>query len=206
MRGWLRLHPAKTRLIRFGRHAAKQRESRGEGKPETFDFLGFTHFCTRSHKWGSFVIGRKTIRKRMRAKLKAIKTELRKRMHDPVAETGAWVKQMLQGIRTTTPSRVITRACGGSAIRCGGPGSGRFGDEARRPTSPGSASSASSIASFRQSRHYIRCPVTVSTPKPEGGARCVSSARRDLGGGRGPILVPTATLGLKFDLDQQAIW
>ena len=61
--------------------------------------------------------------------------------------------------------------------------------------SPGSASPASSIASFRQSRHYTRCPATVSTPKPEGGARCVSSARRDLGGGRGAILVPTATIG-----------
>jgi hypothetical protein len=92
----LALHPHKTRLIRFGRHAAKQRERRGGGKPETFDFLGFTHFCTRSYKWGSFVIGRKTIKKRMRA-LKVIKTELRKRMHDPVAQTGAWVKQMLQG-------------------------------------------------------------------------------------------------------------
>src|SRR6267143_1998332 len=65
----LALHPDKTRLIRFGRHAAKQREKLGEGKPETFDFLGFTHFCTRSRKWGSFVIGRKTIKKRMRAKL-----------------------------------------------------------------------------------------------------------------------------------------
>ena len=63
----LALHPDKTRLIRFGRHAAKQREKLGEGKPETFDFLGFTHFCTRSRKWGSFVIGRKTIKKRMRA-------------------------------------------------------------------------------------------------------------------------------------------
>jgi RNA-directed DNA polymerase len=93
----LALHPDKTRLIRFGRHAAKQRASLGEGKPETFDFLGFTHFCTQSRKWGSFVIGRKTIKKRMRAKLKAIKVELRKRMHDPIAETGAWVKQMLQG-------------------------------------------------------------------------------------------------------------
>ena len=93
----LALHPDKTRLIRFGRHAAKQRERRGERKPETFDFLGFTHFCTRSRKWGSFIIGRKTIRKRMRAKLKTIKMELRKRMHDPVAKTGAWVKQMLQG-------------------------------------------------------------------------------------------------------------
>src|SRR5438105_5103807 len=93
----LALHPAKTRLIRFGRHAAKQREKLGEGKPETFDFLGFTHFCTRSRKWGSFVIGRKTIKKRMRAKLLAIKIELRRIMHDPIATTGAWVKRMLQG-------------------------------------------------------------------------------------------------------------
>jgi RNA-directed DNA polymerase len=91
------LHPDKTRLIRFGRNAAKQRARLGEGKPETFDFLGFTHFCTRSRKWGSFVVGRKTIKKRMRSKLKAIKVELRKCMHDPIAKTGAWVKQMLQG-------------------------------------------------------------------------------------------------------------
>jgi RNA-directed DNA polymerase len=93
----LALHPDKTRLIRFGRQAAKQRASLGEGKPETFDFLGFTHFCTRSRTWGTFVIGRKTIKKRMRAKLKAIKVELRKRMHDPIAKTGEWVQQMLQG-------------------------------------------------------------------------------------------------------------
>ena len=88
----LALHPDKTRLIRFGRHAAKQREKLGEGKPETFDFLGFTHFCTRSRKWGSFVIGRKTIKKRMRAKLLAIKMELRKNMHDPIAKTG-WLDE-----------------------------------------------------------------------------------------------------------------
>jgi RNA-directed DNA polymerase len=93
----LALHPDKTRLIRFGRHATKQREKLGEGKPETFDFLGFTHFCTRSRKWGSFVIGRKTIKKRMRAKLLAVKIELRRKMHDPIAKTGAWVKQMLKG-------------------------------------------------------------------------------------------------------------
>ena len=75
----LALHPDKT----------KQRMERGEGKPETFDFLGFTHFCTRSRKWGSFVIGRKTIKKRMVRKLQAIKMELRRRMHDPIAKTGA---------------------------------------------------------------------------------------------------------------------
>jgi RNA-directed DNA polymerase len=87
----LALHPDKTRLIRFGRHAAKQREKLGEGKPETFDFLGFTHFCTRSRKWGSFVIGRKTIKKRMRAKLLVIKMELRRIMQCPREEPGALV-------------------------------------------------------------------------------------------------------------------
>jgi hypothetical protein len=76
---------------------SRSRRSCAEGKPETFDFLGFTHFCTRSRKWSSFVIGRKTIKKRMRAKLLAIKIELRRTMHDPIATTGAWVKQMLQG-------------------------------------------------------------------------------------------------------------
>jgi RNA-directed DNA polymerase len=86
-----------TRLIRFGRNAAKQREELGEGRPEPFDFLGFTHFCTRSRKWGSFVIGRKTIKKRMLKQLQAVKIELRKRMHDPIAKTGAWLKQMLKG-------------------------------------------------------------------------------------------------------------
>jgi hypothetical protein len=93
----LALHPAKTRLIRFGRHAAQQREKRGEGKPETFDFLGFTHFCTRSRKYGSIVIGRKTIKKRMRATLQTIKMEPRKRLHDPTAKTGAWVYSVLKG-------------------------------------------------------------------------------------------------------------
>ena len=93
----LTLHPEKTRLIRFGRHAAKQRAERGEGKPEVFDFLGFTHYCTTSRKWGSFVIGRKTIKKRMLRTLEAVKVELRKRMHDPVVKTGAWVWQVLNG-------------------------------------------------------------------------------------------------------------
>ena len=93
----LALHPTKTRLIRFGRHAAKQRQKRGEGKPETFDFLGFPHFCTRSRKWGSFVIGRKTIKKTMVRQLQAVKMELRKRMHDPIVNTGAWVTKCCKG-------------------------------------------------------------------------------------------------------------
>ena len=93
----LALHPDKTRLIRFGRHAAEQRRRLGQGKPETFDFLGFTHFCTRSRITSVFVIGRKTIKKRMRAQLQAIKVELRRRWHDPIAVTGAWLNRVLIG-------------------------------------------------------------------------------------------------------------
>jgi len=93
----LALHPDKTRLIRFGRYAAEDRRKLGLGKPETFDFLGFTHFCTRSWVTGAFVIGRKTIKKRMRAQLQAIKVALRRRWHDPIAKTGAWLNKVLTG-------------------------------------------------------------------------------------------------------------
>ena len=93
----LRLHPDKTRLIRFGRTAISDRKRLGERKPETFDFLGFTHFCTQSRKNGAFVIGRKTIKKRMRATLLAVKNELRKRWHDPLSTTGQWIRKVLVG-------------------------------------------------------------------------------------------------------------
>jgi RNA-directed DNA polymerase len=92
----LELHPDKTRLVEFGRFAERNREQRGEGKPESFDFLGFTHISGKSSK-GYFTVRRQTIRKRMRKKLKEIKEQLRRRMHDPVAETGKWLKQVVQG-------------------------------------------------------------------------------------------------------------
>ena len=93
----LALHPGKTQLIRFGRYAVGQCRARGEGNPVTFDFLGFTHYCTTSRKGEWFVIGRKTVKKRMRAQLRAIKDELRKRLHAPVAEVGAWLNRVLRG-------------------------------------------------------------------------------------------------------------
>ena len=93
----LTLHPEKTRLIQFGRRAITDRKRQGLGKPETFDFLGFTHFCTTSRTRGWFVIGRKTIRKRMRAQLQFIKQELRRRLHDSIYETGMWLRRVLQG-------------------------------------------------------------------------------------------------------------
>jgi len=93
----LKLHPEKTRLIQFGRRAINDRKRQGLGKPETFDFLGFTHFCTTSRTQGWFVIGRKTIKKRMRARLQFIKQELRRRLHASIYETGMWLRRVLQG-------------------------------------------------------------------------------------------------------------
>ena len=92
----LELHPDKTRRIEFGRFAEENRRRRGEGKPETFDFLGFTHISGKN-RVGRFTVRRKTIRKRMRAKLHEVKQQLRERMHDPVRQTGQWLKSIMQG-------------------------------------------------------------------------------------------------------------
>jgi RNA-directed DNA polymerase len=92
----LQLHPDKTRLIEFGRHAAAGRARRGLGKPETFNFLGFTFICGRSRR-GSFLLKRKSRRDRVRAKLKEIKEELRRRMHQPIPEQGNWLAQVIRG-------------------------------------------------------------------------------------------------------------
>ncbi|ACO31983.1 group II intron-encoded maturase, truncated [Acidobacterium capsulatum ATCC 51196] len=92
----LELHPEKTRLIEFGRHAAANRKRAGLGKPETFSFLGFTHICGKT-KRGRFMVLRQTVRKRMQATLQRIKTELRQRMHDPVPEVGEWLKSVVGG-------------------------------------------------------------------------------------------------------------
>lgn len=93
----LELHSEKTRLIEFGRFAAEDRKRRGAGKPETFNFLGFTHICGTIWKSGKFTVKRKTVGKRTTAKLKVVKAELRRRMNDPIAETGKWLGQVVRG-------------------------------------------------------------------------------------------------------------
>jgi len=93
----LELHAEKTRLIEFGRHAARDRSARGLGKPETFQFLGFTHICAKTRKSGRFKLRRITDSKRMRAKLLAVKGEMWKRMHHPVPEQGRWLARVLVG-------------------------------------------------------------------------------------------------------------
>lgn len=92
----LELHRGKTRLIEFGRYAAQNRENQGKGKPETFDFVGFTHICSKTRK-GKFTVLRQTIGKRMRAKLAQLKEELRKRLHLPVPVVGQWLRMVLLG-------------------------------------------------------------------------------------------------------------
>jgi RNA-directed DNA polymerase len=93
----LSLHPDKTRLIEFGRHAADRRARAGLGKPETFQFLGFVFVCGKSRR-GKFLLQRRSRRDRMRAKLKVIKEGLRERMHQPIPEQGRWLGQVVRGI------------------------------------------------------------------------------------------------------------
>jgi group II intron reverse transcriptase/maturase len=92
----LSLHPEKTRLIEFGRFAARDRKERGLGKPETFNFLGFTFICGKS-RTGKFQLKRKTRRDRMRAKLRMVKEEMRRRMHQPIPVQGNWLHKVVKG-------------------------------------------------------------------------------------------------------------
>lgn len=92
----LRLHPEKTRLLEFGRFAAERRACRGQGKPESFSFLGFTHSCATTRA-GWFTVRRQTLGARLRAKLREIKLELRRRMHHRVGEVGSWLASVVRG-------------------------------------------------------------------------------------------------------------
>ena len=92
----LTLHPEKTRLKEFGRYAAERRKKRGKGKPESFDFLGFTHLCSKNRNGGYF-LKRKTINKRLRQTIREIKEALRKKMHAPINQTGNWLRSVVQG-------------------------------------------------------------------------------------------------------------
>jgi group II intron reverse transcriptase/maturase len=93
----LELHPEKTRLLEFGPYAVERRSTRGLGKPETFDFLGFTHICGKKRSNGRFTVRRQTIRKRLQTKLKAVKTELGRRLHDPIPAVGTWLRAVVGG-------------------------------------------------------------------------------------------------------------
>ena len=133
----LKLHPEKTRVIEFGRFAVQNRKARGQGKPETFNFLGFTHICGKKRSNGMFTVLRRTMSKKKRAKLKEVKAELRKRMHQRVAEVGKWLRSVVEGhnryfgVPSNTPSLSSFRFH--VARHC----TGRCGVAARRGSSPG---------------------------------------------------------------------
>jgi len=93
----LELHPEKTRLLEFGPFAINHRQRRGEGKPETFNFLGFTHICVKKRSNGMYTVLRQTIHKRLQAKLNEVKAELQRRMHEPIPEQGKWLRAVVGG-------------------------------------------------------------------------------------------------------------
>jgi hypothetical protein len=93
----LQLHPEKTRLLEFGPYAAERRRRTGLGKPETFNFLGFTHICATKRSNGRFTVLRQTMRKRLQAKLNAVKAELRRRMHASIPVQGRWLSAVVGG-------------------------------------------------------------------------------------------------------------
>jgi len=157
------LHPEKTRLIEFGRFAAPNREKRGEGKPEAFTFLGFTHYCGKRRGNGAFIVWRKTAKKRMVAKLHAIKAELRCRMHEPVADVGAWLRKVVNGYYRY------------HAV---------LGNISVPPDLHAVASSSTCSASLILSFAF--------SPLIQGGSRMRRRARTDLCGGRSATVVPTA--------------
>ncbi len=93
----LELHPEKTRLLEFGPFAINNRQKRGKGKPETFNFLGFTHICVKKRSNGMYTVLRQTMRKRLQTKLNEVKAELQQRMHEPIPELGKWLQAVVRG-------------------------------------------------------------------------------------------------------------
>ena len=130
----LALHPDTTRLIEFGRYAERTRRGRGDGKPETFNFLGFTHSCGTTRR-GEVMVFRQTMRQRWRAKLQAVKTERRRRLHDPIPDQGRYLRAVRLGQTPgTTACLAMGRVCRPSASRSRGSG-GRRSCAAARPRS-----------------------------------------------------------------------
>ena len=188
----LELHPGKTRLTGFGRFAAANRQKRGAGKPETFDFLGFTHICAKTRA-GRFQVRRITISKRMRAKLKEVKDQLKQRRHEPVPEQGRWLGSVVRGHMAyyAVPGNI-------RAVRA-------FRTQATQHwrAALGSRSQLGYLNWNRMNRLATRwlpqprtpTPTNASSFAPEAGAQCVSSARWDLRGGPPARAVPTAIAG-----------
>ena len=190
----LELHPDKTRLIEFGRFAARNRKARGGGKPETFDFLGFTHICGKT-KTGHFWLKRKTISKRMRAKLAEVKDQCLRRRHHPIPEQGRWLASVVRG-------HLAYYAVPGNSDAIEAlpqPGDPALVPGARRRSQ---RTRLTWKRMYRLAARWLPPPTSMhpfptraSTPAPKAGAQCGSPARWDLRGGPPARAVPTAIPG-----------
>jgi group II intron reverse transcriptase/maturase len=190
----LSLNADKTRLIRFGRFAAQQRSERGLGRPETFEFLGFTHYCATT-KDGRFAVRRRTIAKRMAAKLRETKVLLMQRRHWPIQAQGRWLGAVVRGhlayysvpgnIHQMTAFRDQLVRHWYRALRRRGQRHRLTGRRCAATRNDGSLPPATCTPG----------PTSASTPEPKSGAQCVSSARWDLRGGPPARAVPTAIPG-----------
>ena len=187
----LSLHPDKTRLIEFGRQAAVRRAQRGLGKPETFNFLGFTLICGKSRRGNFLLKRRKTRRDRMRAKLREVKEGLRRRMHQPIPEQGNWLGQVVTGFFAY--HAVPTNSAALETFRHYVTDLWRRSLQRRsqkdRMTWERMAKLAERLAS--QAAHPSSLAErSLRRQTPEVGAECPNRARSDLCGGRAVMRVP----------------
>ena len=181
----LELHPDKTRLIEFGRFAQANRRRRGLGRPETFDFLGFTHYCARTRR-GRFQLGRKPVAKRMARTLKRIKGVLRKRMHRTVEETAKWLGKVVDGWLNYYAVPTGYRSLYRFVARLE-----RLWHKMLRRRSQMDRSTWAGIAHLR-ARHWPKLTIRHPWPdqrfavnRPKGGAGCLSGHVRICAGGAG---------------------
>jgi RNA-directed DNA polymerase len=166
----LSLHPDKTRLIEFGRLAAAERARRGLGRPETFDFLGFTHICGKSRK-GFFQLWRKTRTDRMRAKLAGIKEGLRRRMHQTIAvQANGWGRSS-RGTTITSPCRPMPARSALSDKGSSTSGDARSGGAAKRIVRPGRGWRDWRATSSPRRGSFTSGPTPVSPSTTRGGSR-----------------------------------
>ena len=173
----LELHPEKTRLLEFGPFAINNRQRRGEGKPETFNFLGFTHICVKKRSNGMYTVLRQTIRKRLQAKLNAVKAELQRRMHEPIPEQGKWLQAVVRGhlryygVPMNNPALALFKWDGSGIVRCRG--------VARTDASSGTVCGASSLAGCLCLPSVILIPCAAWALSPKARDGCGKSACPD---------------------------
>ena len=191
----LELAEDKTRLIEFGRFAARDRHQRGEPKPDTFAFLGFTHICARTRA-GRFKLKRVTSKNKMRAKLKAVKTEMMRRRHLPIPEQGRWLASVLTGHYRyyAVPDNSRALSAFRQAITRLWLKALRRRSQRHRLTWP--RMNRLITRWLPQPRILHPWPLRASTPEPTAGAQCVRRARWDLRGGRRATDVPTGAPGM----------